>query len=66
MGAANATATPAADDALRTSRRFPAIKTMQVAKLPSLKLYLSNIRQAMLPTQHAICTKGPGVRRAIV
>jgi hypothetical protein len=50
MGAAKATATPAADDALNTSRRFP-----------SLKLYLSNILEAMFPTQHAIWTNGPDV-----
>lgn len=50
MGAANATATPAADEALNTSLRFP-----------SLKLYLSNILEAMFPTQHAIWTNGPDV-----
>ena len=45
MGAPKATATPLAALALRISLR-----------LPSLSLYLENIRQAMLPMQVAICT----------
>jgi hypothetical protein len=48
MGAPNATATPAAADADNISRRFP-----------SFLLNLLNNRQAMFPTQQAICTKGP-------
>lgn len=52
-GAPNETATPAAHAALMISRRFA-----------SLRSYLGKNRLAMLPTQLAMCTKGPSCYRS--
>ncbi len=67
IGAPKATATPAAQAALRISRRFPEHNKIldhinqREESAPSLFSYLTAKRLIMLPTQLAICTKGPSL-----